>query len=300
MKLAAGAFALLLMFVSAVARAEPFELRDGDRVALIGGTFIEREQNDSYLETLLRTRRPDRTITFRNLGWSGDTVFGESRAVYDGTKGLDRLDDVLRELKPTVVFISYGMVESFDGEAGLSRFREGLIALLDRLIAFKARTVLIGPTKHENLGPPMPDPAEHNRAIRLYADVIKDVAARRGHPFVDLFERLGPSAGRHLTDNGIHLTPDGYHRAAATIAGVGYAPLSPTQEKMRQLAIQKNVQFFNQWRPANEPYIFGFRKAEQSRNRVEIPRFTQSIERLEAEITKLCRLIEVTHELKPQ
>jgi lysophospholipase L1-like esterase len=277
----------------AATAAGALELKDGDRVALIGGTFVEREQNYSYLETLLVSRWPQRKITFRNLGWSGDTVHGHARGYFDGPEqGFARLSAIVHELKPTVILLGYGMSESFDGEAGLPAFRAGLERMLDMLKDLDARTVLIGPIKHENHGPPplspLPDPAEHNRALRLYADVMKEVAKQRGHRFVDLYE-LQPAEGSRLTENGIHLTQLGYHRAAAVIAGVECTPLSPAQEKMRQLAIQKNIQYFNQWRPANEPYIFGFRKAEQSRNRVEMPRFTQPIERLEEEIRKLAQ-----------
>src|SRR4051812_22703494 len=63
--------------------AEKFELRQGDRVVLLGGTLIEREQRYGYWEAALTARYPDRDITFRNLGWSGDTVFAESRGVFD-------------------------------------------------------------------------------------------------------------------------------------------------------------------------------------------------------------------------
>ncbi|MGB7159925.1 MAG: SGNH/GDSL hydrolase family protein [Tepidisphaeraceae bacterium] len=300
--------ALLIVSTGALSSADdtarPFELRDGDRVALVGGTFIEREQNYSYLETLLLTRWPDRKITFRNLGWSGDTVLGHARGYFDGAEqGFARLNAIVHELKPTVIFLGYGMGESFDGEAGLPAFRAGLERMLDMLKDLDARTVLIGPIRHETLGPPplspLPDPAEHNRLLRLYADAMKDVANQRGHRFVDLYELLQPEGGHRLTDNGIHLTAYGYHRAAAVIAGAPCTPLSPVQEKIRQLSIQKNIQYFNQWRPANEPYIFGFRKHEQSRNRLEMPRFTPPIEKLEEEIRKLCQLIDVTSDLTP-
>ena len=42
----AAALALLLSIIAPARAAEPrpFELKDGDRVAFIGGTFIEREQ----------------------------------------------------------------------------------------------------------------------------------------------------------------------------------------------------------------------------------------------------------------
>ena len=320
---------LLSVSIGRVARADDlagsFEVKDGDRVALIGNTFIEREQNYSYLETLLQTRWPDRRISFRNVGWSGDTVHGHARGYFDGPEqGFARLNQIVHDLKPSVIFISYGMGESFDGEAGLPRFRAGLERMLDMLEDLEARTVLMGPIRHENHGPPMPDPAEHNRHLRMYADEMKDVAAKGGHRFIDLYELLGEGTPEaRLTENGIHLNQYGYWRAARAIAkGLDLtdppttsgrvtpacpSPLEPASddpasraaEKMRQLAILKNIQYFNQWRPANEPYIFGFRKHEQSRNRVEMPRFTEPIERLEEEITKLAQPVEVRHEFTP-
>ncbi len=44
---------------------------------------------------------------------------------------------------------------------------------------------------------------------------------------------------------------------------------------------------FNKYRPANETYIFLFRKGEQGRNAVEIPMFDKPISEKEAEIAKL-------------
>jgi hypothetical protein len=38
-------------------------------------------------------------------------------------------------------------------------------------------------------------------------------------------------------------------------------------------AINEKPLFFHRWRPANWTYLFGFRKHEQGRNAVEIPRF---------------------------
>src|SRR6185312_6387245 len=74
------AIAILLGQSSAFGANPSFELVDGDRVVLIGGTLIERDQSFGYLEARLTRRYPDRSITFRNLGWSGDTVEGISRA----------------------------------------------------------------------------------------------------------------------------------------------------------------------------------------------------------------------------
>ena len=282
---------------SAAAAPKPFELRDGDRVVLIGDTLIEREQNYSHLETLFHLRWPDRAFTVRNLGWSGDTVFCDARSYeHAAERGFENLTRQLRELKPTVVFLGYGMADSFQGDAGLPRFRQGLQRMLDAINELDARVVMLSPIRHENLGPPLPDPAAHNRDLRKYADVIAEVAAQRGHRFIDLFALLTRvENGPPLTDNGIHLTSDGYARAAAVIAKALDVPVDASSnlaaEPIRRLAIQKNIQYFNQWRPANEPYIFGFRKHEQSRNQVELPRFTKTIEQLEAEMRTLAKQV---------
>ena len=372
--------------------SEKFELRDGDRVAFLGNTFFEREQVYSYLETLLASRYPDRNLTFRNVAWSGDTVFGHARAAFDTPEqGFERLIKVTRQTRPTVLFISYGMGESFDGDAGLSTFQVGLARLLDRLADLKARTVLVSPIRHEELPPPFPSPERHNRDLRKYIDVLKQAADERGFWFVDLYELLGDgmkaSPAYPLTDNGIHLTAYGYWKAAQAIEqGLGFpprgwtitldasaakaegkgvevsskrdgkalvvdvahdllpeappppidaryvvvrpeakrtltvkalpaghwivrqgdavlaaasadewekgielvgGPLADQAERLRQAAVLKNMQFFNQWRPANETYIFGFRRNEQGQNAREIPMFEQPIAEREAAMAKL-------------
>ncbi len=202
---------------SSVCAADAFALRDGDRVVLIGNTLIEREQRYGYWETALTRRYPDKSITFRNLGWSGDTVFGDARAGF-GTQadGFRHLKEHVLSLKPTVLIIGYGANESFEGPKGLPRFVKGLETLLDTFAPTKARIVLLSPLKQEDLGRPLPDPAENNKNLRLYADAIRDVAKKRGHFFVDLYEPLGKE--KHpLTDNGIHLTAWGYWRSAAVL-----------------------------------------------------------------------------------
>jgi len=198
----------------------PFELMEGDRVVFVGNTFVERDLAHNYLEAALTARFPERNVTFRNIGWSGDTVFGHARAGFGSAEdGFRYLGKHLAELKPTVVFLAYGLNESFEGERGLPGFEKGLARLLETVAALAPRaTFLVSPIRHENLGPPLPDPAESNRNLRLYVDAMKKTAEARRLGFVDLFERLGAgSQEAPLTDNGIHLNARGYRRAARTI-----------------------------------------------------------------------------------
>jgi hypothetical protein len=64
---------LALTAARAAAPAPRFELRDGDRVVLLGDTLVEREQSYGWIELMLTARAADRTVTFRNRGWSADT-----------------------------------------------------------------------------------------------------------------------------------------------------------------------------------------------------------------------------------
>ena len=94
-----------------------FELHDGDRVALIGDVFIERAQEYGHLELALTTAWPTRHVMFRNLGWSGDTPRGISRAGLSllqagresADEGWKQLQKQIELVNPTVVFLGYGM-----------------------------------------------------------------------------------------------------------------------------------------------------------------------------------------------
>jgi lysophospholipase L1-like esterase len=202
------------------AAAEAFELRDGDRVVFLGDTFIERAAQYGYIETALTTRWPDRHVTFRNLGWSGDNVWARSRAGFGTVEdGFRQLRDQLRELKPTVVLLSYGANESYDGPEGLPRFVEGYRRMLAMLDEHQPRIVHFTPLKQESLGAPLPDPAAFNKNRKLYGEAIGQIAAERKERVIDLYRLLGDNAPPvgPLTDNGIHLTAHGYWWAALAI-----------------------------------------------------------------------------------
>ena len=195
--------------------AEPpaFEWKDGDRVVLIGDTLIERDQKYGYLETLITSQNPDKSITFRNLGWSGDTVRGLSRARFGPpAEGWQHLIDHVNALKPTVLIIGYGMADSFDGEPGLPAFVSGLNDLIDAVSASKPRLILLSPIAHEDHGRPLPSPLAHNHSLERYRDAIKKVADERAGWFVDLYKPAFPVFFNSVfsTDNGIHLNAQGY------------------------------------------------------------------------------------------
>lgn len=93
--------------------AEPFEIKNGDRVLFLGDTLLEREGTYGYLETRMHEQFRDRRFTVRNLAFSADTPLGWSRASFDpAATGFDRLKEQIALVKPTVVFLGYGMASS--------------------------------------------------------------------------------------------------------------------------------------------------------------------------------------------
>jgi lysophospholipase L1-like esterase len=198
----------------AALQAGSFELADGERIVFLGNTFVERDLKHNRLETHLTSRFPRKTFVFRNLGWDGDTVWGSSRAGFGREEdGFKNLQKQIAETKPSVVFLAYGLNESFAGAAGLARFEEGLRRLLETLEPTRARVVVIGPPRHEGS-------AAHQSNLELYAGALRKTAEARGLRYVDLF---GLRNDVPLTENGIHLNDEGYLRAALAVEeALGY------------------------------------------------------------------------------
>ena len=289
---------------SAATSGASWSLRDGDRVVFLGDTFVEREGDRGFIETALVAAHPEASLTFRNLGWSGDTVWAESRGVFDQpAKGYERMLALVRELKPTIVFVAYGRNESYQGEAGLAAFRTQLEKLCDDLRTAAAagaanesvkpvdvRLVLVTPHRFETA-----DDDARNMALSIYSQAIRDVATAKQAGLVDLFAQLPTTAtlGQKLTENGVHLSNAGYAQAARVFAAASghesSADFAARSDTLRKQVVAKNTLFFHRWRPANETYIFLFRKHEQGNNAVEIPQFDPLVETAEQKVRSLAK-----------
>ncbi|MEK0450615.1 MAG: hypothetical protein RL088_2883 [Verrucomicrobiota bacterium] len=319
---------ILGLTVFAQAQAPKFELRDGDRVLLLGDALLERENSLGYLEARMHAAWPTTKFTVRNLSWAGDTPKGWSRASFDGpAKGYERLKEQIALVKPTVVFLGYGMAASLQemtdrsndimlnrdparyGEEPMSaaRFKKELGELMTDIEAIgeKPRFVLLSPIKHEDLRkarPGMTDPTKHNELLAGYAKATIELASERNAIGMDMFTNFGPerSQGQHtdwqkyFTENGIHLTPYAYEQFAGSVTGkLKQSPKKGERiypdESFYEAILRKNDLFFHRTRPANSTYLFGFRKHEQGRNAVEIPQFDPLVDAVDAEIDGLKR-----------
>lgn len=277
------------------ARRTPFEFKDGDRVVLLGGTYIERAQRYGWLETELQIASPAKNISFRNLGWSGDTVWAESRGIFDKPAvGYARMIKQVRELKPTVIIMHYGTNEAFKGPGAIDAFLTQYEKLINDLNSTNATIVLASPVSQLKKPAPLPDPARINRLTKQYVDALAKFAAERNLTFVDLWKGHSlPAAGASsdLSDNGIHYTGKGYRWSASIFAKTLLnrdAEVDATRaKKLIAQTIDKNQMYFYRWRPQNVTYLFGFRKHEQGNNAKEIGEFDPIVQKMESAIFKL-------------
>jgi len=318
--------AVALLSSAALLPAAPFAFRSNDRVALVGNTVIERAQRFGHVETLLSLSAGAgaKGLTFRNIGWSGDSVFGDARSYFGAPKeGRERLQRVVKEVQPTVLMVCYGTNAAMtsakgwtDDPAGSARskagdeqslklFVETYGKLLDLMVAGAGaglrEVILISPPPLENLGHPLPDQSANNARLAVYRDAIRDLAGARGHRFLDLYKGMGGnklktgqrSAGP-LTINGVHYGAAGYGvMGEAMVDGLGLklprnlSANDPAVVALRASVQEKNRLFFHRWRPANETYLFLFRKPEQGNNAKEIPMFDPLIEKEERKVENL-------------
>lgn len=284
-------------------KEKSFELLDGDRILFLGNSFFERALEYGYLETAIALSFPDRDITFRNVGWDGDTVFGHSRtggrrrAVFgDVEEGFQKMVEHVRLLKPSVIFLAYGANESFAGLGGVGTFRQGLQYLVKALgDGGKVRFVFISPLP---LSPKfLPDPSylkQRNTSLMAYAKELSTVASQLRHPFVDL---LGPFANTEFTNNGLHPNGNGYRLIAEEVTDQLNLPsariklTSSKSEELRLTIIKKNLLYFHRWRPRNDAFVYGERKSEQKVAQTEPAQFEPFILKKESRIREILKTI---------
>jgi|GEM_PF-1663714 len=138
------------------AQTDKFVLKAGDRVVFLGNTFFERSLNSGHIETALALGFSTANVTFRNIGWSGDTVGGVARtggrrgAIFGSPQeGFAVLEKHVESLHPTHLFIAYGFNESFGGDNGIAPFKAGLSQLLASVTKTDRQVILISPTPME-------------------------------------------------------------------------------------------------------------------------------------------------------
>ena len=183
MKTMKTTLALLAVALTAFTRptaAAEFPIHDGERVVLLGDSITEQRLYTTVIEAYTLARFPQWKLTFRNIGWGGDTAQG----------GLGRAPRDLLPLKPTFVTIDFGM-----NDHGYRAYDEGIFKnyidkqtqLVALLKANGARVALVTPQPIEEKRPD-PDKDVRNDSLHKMSDGLREVATKEGVLFADQFD----------------------------------------------------------------------------------------------------------------
>ncbi|MEX2091345.1 MAG: SGNH/GDSL hydrolase family protein [Pirellulales bacterium] len=200
--------------------AEPFYLRDGDRVVCYGDSITEQAHYTLPIEVFLRTRCPQLKVSFINSGWSGDRAWGGEGGTLD-----ERLRRDVIAHRPTVVTVMLGMNDgyymNYDPKA-VAAFKASLESLVDTLERELpgVRITLLGTSPYDDVTPgDQPDWEQgieggYNTIVTRFSAATREIADRRGLVFVDMNEPLvqlltqiqatNPELARQLIPDRIH------------------------------------------------------------------------------------------------
>jgi putative heme-binding domain-containing protein len=244
----------------------PLQLKPGARILLIGNTLFERSQQYGNFEALLHQQFPNHQLVVRHLAWSADELDLQPRPA----NFADTHQHLAHE-KADVIFAAFGFNESFQGQAGIEKFRQTLTQYLSELKskAFNGesgpRIVLVSPIANENVGG-VPAADLNNDRIQLYVQTMSDVAREQQVGFVNVFDDTAKamlSLGSDLTTNGIHLTEAGDRLFSESLFRGTFGSAPPAiNESLCAAIADKNRQYFRRFRPLNTFYYTGGRNKD--------------------------------------
>lgn len=193
------------------------EFKPNERILFLGSSLFENELKNGYLEYAISSRWPDKDLTFRNLGWTGDNVFAEARSTFTTPPTpYQQLFQQIRSTNPNHVLIAYGGIESQKGDEGLDEFVRGLEIIIDSVDALGAQTTLLSTIPVKRAGS-AENTVTQNKNLKRYADAIDSVATKRKKRFVDIYTPIAENTDDIYLDNGIHLNDAGYYYLAQVL-----------------------------------------------------------------------------------
>ena len=287
-------FALaLLLFQCGEPHPDPvLTLQANDNIALVGGNLCSRMQEFGHFETELHLRFPAHRLTVRNLCDAGNTpgfqphsarmepwAFPGANAFHTAG-GLDRdsdpqgffpsADEWLEMVEADVILAFFGWSESFAGPEGLDNFKAELSNWVDYTLLSEyngesePRIALVSPAAYADVTDRLdvPDGTVENENLRLYADAIREVAAEKGLPFIDLFAASRKwFAAEDLTTDGVQLNDAGNAKLADFLADrlFGGKANEGARAQVQSLVKDKVWYWQNDYKIPNGVHVYGRR-----------------------------------------
>lgn len=272
----------------------PIGLKKDARIALIGNNLGSRMMDFASFDTEIHTRFPDSLVFIRNLchpgytagfrphpsrnspwAFPGAEAFNKQFAIETGSEGHFPTDDEwLSTLEPDIILAFFGYNESFRGAEGLADFKGELTAFINHSRSQnynkegESQLVLVSPIAFEDLTDryDLPDGQEINSNLALYAQAMKEVAASKEVPFLDVFEisqHWYKKNAEPLTIDGSQLSARGYNQLAeylvTSIFGEGNEEKSSYRTAIKDAVLEKDWIWSQDYKIPNGVHAYGRR-----------------------------------------
>ena len=272
------------------------EIRQGERVALVGGVLPCRMALTGHLETKLQVLAKGKELRVRNFGWPTDTAATQVRP-----NDYTRLDDPLAVFDPTMFVVFVGGNEAF-GEVKPGQFAGQVEKYLGELKKTygdgrEMRFVVVGPTAFEDAdSEELPDGKAYTAAATKLDEAAAGVARKLGHPYVSLLHATETAYGKepglqhttdgfHVTEAGDRLVSDEVFRAFAG-PGKGLLIGQDLYETLRTAVRDKAWHHQQDYRMVNGWYVYGGRNTPFG-----VRNFPAEFDKLRAMVAKRDELI---------
>ena len=200
--------------------------KDVKKIALLGGSLISSMENHGFFEMSMIQHFPKQEISFRNIGWAGDDVYGLARSQFGSAQntrswqppsaekgfGSKILWQHIETAAPTTLIIGYGSEAAFSkDESDFSLFTSGYKRLINFVDSLGVKLILLSPPKQEAVLISKTDCEKRNVWLAKATEFIKSEAESGDHLFIDLYTHLITDPNQQaFTDNGIQLNRIGY------------------------------------------------------------------------------------------
>lgn len=218
MKLLTACFIIGLLYTTTTGQPV-YQIPDSTkRILFLGNSITYSGQYVTYIETYLKLKHPDITFEFINCGLPSETVSGLSEEGHAGGQFPrpdlhDRLQRVLLQTKPDLVFACYGMNDGIylplDNER-FEKFKTGIYRLHEIVIKSGAAVI--------HLTPPVYDEKKgeaYAAVLDYYSDWLISLRYSNWHVIDIHWPMKKFLEEKRLTDTTYCLAEDGVHPGTA-------------------------------------------------------------------------------------
>ncbi|MEJ6004912.1 SGNH/GDSL hydrolase family protein [Paucibacter sp. AS339] len=109
-----------------------------------------------------------------------DTIINSGMSGWSAPEVLEKFDHLIGRYSPQVVSLSLGTNDCLQGDAGLPEFKSAMLALVEKSQQLGATVILQTPALVTSSAPPT-----RRQFLPIYANAVRELAARQGCPLVD-------------------------------------------------------------------------------------------------------------------